>query len=173
MQNRRLFLMRHAHAESQVGYGDDADRARRLTSAGEEEARKIGHDLTAGGFLEGPLTFWSSPAQRTRQTAALIQEKCAPDSRISVVGELYSAGADEILDLIRHEAPATSSLLIIGHNPFLYHLALQLAGRALDQQVFSSLNGGYPPASVTVFSVTQSWDRFGPANARLDAFLTP
>ncbi|GGA84232.1 phosphoglycerate mutase [Brucella endophytica] len=147
---------------------DDFDRP--LAEEGEREARKIGKAMESAGFI--PDMAICSAAKRTRETLehlrpALTAPFPAIDSR-----ELYSADAEEYLEIIRAVEPPTSSLLVIGHNPSIAELALMLSTRG-DPLAIERLSQGYPTAALAVIDFHAPLAQAEEGEGTLRAFITP
>ncbi len=134
----RLILFRHGKAEAESASGEDFDR--RLAPRGWRETAEMGAKLADLGFL--PDVVLVSPAARTRETWASL-EPCFPRARAQFEEELYHAGSGSV----RHEAErvgaGTGTVMIVGHNPGLQELAVQL------------LTEGGSPASLIVRAARQ------------------
>jgi phosphohistidine phosphatase len=122
---RTLWLLRHGDAEPE-GAGGDADR--RLTAHGEQQARAAGRALERLGVsIEQAFT---SPRVRASDTARLA---CAalriePVVHAPLAGGFDARDADELL---ASSAPG-ASLLLVGHEPDLSHLAGSLTGARIE-----------------------------------------
>ena len=97
---------------------------------------------------------------------------------------MYQATAAQLLDLIRRESGAATTLLVVGHDPAVPGLALTLADAAPDDWagagsgampagMLDRMRAKFPTAAIAVFGCTGSWDRLGPGSARLACFITP
>jgi phosphohistidine phosphatase len=145
---RHIFLMRHAQsAEKQPG---QADRARTLTSEGEESARKTG--LKFHRLSVQPDYLLSSSAMRASMTADCVNESLSLSAdRMSFVDELYEATTDDWEQQLRLLPSDSNSVLCIGHNPVLSLLASDLAHRNIDLK---------PGAFVAFTSTADTWAKF-------------
>jgi phosphohistidine phosphatase len=65
------------------------------------------------------------------------------------------------------------SALVVGHNPGLHELAINLAGPSSVKPELSRLSQGFPTASLAEFLVTTSWHKLSPGAAALQRFLQP
>jgi len=154
-QDRRLILLRHAHALP-AGPGQ-ADRDRPLSGTGEAEADAVAAFLAEHAPFARVLC---SPALRTRQTAERVMARTGyADTRHDP--RIYEASAGELIEVLdEHDAP---SILLVGHNPGLEQLvALLCTGRSGEYR-------GMPPAGVAVLSLPEG-AALEPGVARLDAF---
>lgn len=118
----RLTLLRHGLAEPAAA---GSDFARELNARGIAQARAAALALQHAGLP--PLDrILSSPALRTRQTALQVMQALALDEASLQLDErLYLASAETLLEVIRDQRGARH-LLLVGHNPGLSDLALQL-----------------------------------------------
>lgn len=145
---RHIFLMRHAQsAEKQPG---QADRARTLTSEGEDSARKTAHKLHR--LSVPPNYMLCSTATRAKMTADCVNETLGLSTeRVHFVDELYEASMDE-WELQLSAIPTDSnSVLCIGHNPVLSLWASDLAQRNIDLK---------PGAFAAFISPADGWSKF-------------
>lgn len=115
-----LLLWRHAEAED-----GENDLKRRLTERGEKQARTMAKWIRE--HQPKDLRIIASPAVRTRQTAEAlklpfaIERKIAPDACVSAL--IAASGWPQ----------ASGSVLIVGHQPALGHMAsLLLAGQEAE-----------------------------------------
>ncbi|WP_420963795.1 SixA phosphatase family protein [Brucella sp. IR073] len=164
----RLYLLRHARAVRAAPRMDDFDRP--LTEEGRQEARIIGKAMEAAGFVFDMAIC--STAKRTRETLEQLRPALNLPFPIVDSRELYSAGADEYLEIIREAAPAAASLLVIGHNPSIAELALMLVGQG-DPLALRRLSEGYPTAALAVIDFHGPLAEAETGAGTLHAFITP
>jgi phosphohistidine phosphatase len=165
---RRLMLLRHAKTErAEPGA---RDRERELTERGRSDAPVIGAYLSHHKMI--PDLVLVSPATRTRQTWALILPAFAKAPRAREEERIYSASAPGLFNLVT-EAKSAPSLLVIGHNPGLHELALQLIASG-DSKARERLAENLPTSGLVVidFSIND-WARLHPRSGRLEHFVTP
>jgi phosphohistidine phosphatase len=150
-----LHLLRHAKSS----WKDNVkDHERRLSRRGHDTARRVGEHLaTAVGPLDLVL---ASSALRTRQTLDLVLAGFAIPPRLLVEDELYLASAERLLQRLRLLTEEDRNVLVIGHSPGLYELALALtdptapASRPL-------ISGKFPTAARVSFRIPTSWSALG------------
>jgi len=77
-----------------------------------------------------PDLILTSTAKRARTTARLLAEEIGYD-QVSIVADdrIYGASASEQLQVIRSTDDARTSLMLIGHNPYITELANRLGRR--------------------------------------------
>lgn len=155
----QLFLLRHARAESASAKISDHDRP--LTPEGRQDAGRIGKAMRAAGLA--PDVVLVSTSMRTQQTLETLEQHAVWDEwpNIDALPQLYMATPPQILNTL-HDLPETvRSVLVVGHNPGLHMLALQLAGDQPLSADFKPLQQDYPTATLSEFLVTGPWRRLG------------
>lgn len=149
---KRLLLLRHAKAVA--GYPDEE---RALAPQGLTDADSLGKALAAEN--RGPDIILCSRALRTRQTATAI----AGEERIQLVPELYQAGSDEIISIIRHLALGAETLMVVAHNPGIGVLARILARKQ------AARCDAFPPCTLAEYSVNvEDWADFSYTDCKLE-----
>ncbi|WP_457607572.1 SixA phosphatase family protein [Nitratifractor sp.] len=159
---KTILLMRHAKSSWKEPL---SDHERPLNKRGRKAAKKMGKFLEEHALL--PELILSSDAVRARETAHRLAKAAGfPEKKISLTPELYDAGADEILDLIRSLDPKIDSVLLIAHNPGISDAAVHLCGDPMPTWM--------PTAAITVIDFdTESWKTIGEKKGRLRLYLTP
>jgi phosphohistidine phosphatase len=165
-----LLLMRHAKSSWEDPNASDFERP--LTKRGTKAAPEIAHALAKKQLV--PDAVLCSAAVRTRATLALmLAEWDGPPPRITYDDELYLAECDELLEHIRATPADTKRLMLVGHNPGLQVLALELVGSG-DRGGIAGLATKFPTAGLAVLTFDlQTWADVKLASGRLEAFLTP
>lgn len=162
----KLFLMRHAHTQQST---TNSDFERMLTEQGHTQA------MEAGNFLhtEHIDKMFVSYVKRTMQTADLIQEKVTI-SEIEVITELYDGNQEEVLHLLCNQEDRYKNILVIGHNPLIYNISLQLANNESPEFDFLS-HSSMPPARVVVinFPSINSWKNLKNHKGNIIKIFTP
>ena len=160
-----LHLLRHAKSSWKTG---DPDHERPLSGRGRRAAKAIRRHLQEQG-IEPELVLCSS-ARRTRETLERIESAVgAADVRIE--RELYGASSHALLDRLRALPDAVGSVMLIGHNPALEQLALQLARPGPERQ---QLEEKFPTAALATLEFGASnWSGLAPGTAELTGFVRP
>jgi phosphohistidine phosphatase len=175
--DRKLVLLRHAKS----AWPDMPDHDRPLARRGQRDAPVMGRWLRKSGHV--PDQVVCSTAQRARETWQLAQPKLQAQPPVRFDRRVYLASATQLLELIHQAAPATETLLIVGHDPGVPGLALMLAAaippttgdawagaaRAMAERVQAK----FPTAAIAVLEFSGSWDQLGPGSAQLTGFVTP
>lgn len=126
---KTLFLLRHAKSDWPAG---TRDFDRPLNPRGRAAALTMGEELRRLGLAADYIL--ASPAARIVETLHLIADGYGARMPIDYREDIYLASPEALLRLIRTTGEAHDSLLIVGHNPGLQLLALQLGaeGAARD-----------------------------------------
>ena len=126
---RSLILFRHAKAEAAEHFARDMERP--LAPRGLQDGPDVARQLTESGL--GIDLALVSPAQRTQETWFVI----APffeGSSMKTVPALYDADANGIWKLLHEHGGDSARLAVVGHNPFLQDLAIQILKQCKDQR---------------------------------------
>ncbi|MGH7053642.1 MAG: SixA phosphatase family protein [Stellaceae bacterium] len=163
----RLHLLRHAKSSWKEG-GEDHERP--LSRRGRDAARKIGRGLPqATGALD--LVLCSS-AHRTRETLDLVLAAFAPRPHILIERGLYLVSPERMLERLRGLSEEDGNVLLIGHNPSLFELALALTEP--DAPAFQALlDDRFPTAARASFRVETRWAALGCPRPALTDYVTP
>ena len=165
---RRLLLLRHAKSDWPDGVDD---HGRPLAKRGRRACPLMGRYMADEALV--PDLAVVSTAQRARETWRLVRPAFARDIVQHDEPRIYEASAGAIQDVIRETEPGVRSLLLVGHNPGLHDLALQLIGKA-SRSDLSRLRLKYPTAGLVVidFRIGQ-WSEASAGPGRLERFETP
>jgi phosphohistidine phosphatase len=151
-----VWVLRHAKAGA---HGPD-DHSRRLTARGTRQATEVGSYLARAplaGFSVPALVLCSS-ARRAVQTAELVMAQLVTPVELAVERRLYSADVDDVVEIVRDQSGDVASVLVVGHNPTLQELALELLER--DDDGRARVEQGFPTAALAVVAVpVVSWAR--------------
>jgi phosphohistidine phosphatase len=166
---KTLYVLRHAKSD----WGDDtvADHDRGLAPRG----RRATHLVAARARHDGirPEVVLCSSARRARQTLKGISGALGPGVRIVVEEDLYGAGAPQLLARLRLLPPGTGSAMVIGHNPGLHVLALELAGDG-EPAAMAKLTAKFPTAALATLSLPASeWSAVASGTGYLEALVLP
>jgi phosphohistidine phosphatase SixA len=162
----KLLLMRHAHTEQGA---DKPDFERILTEQGQAEAMQAATFLYKQKIDKMIVSY----VRRTMQTADVIQE-IVPISEIEVVTELYNGKLDEVISLLVCQENIYTNVLVLGHNPLIYNLALELADNNSSEFEFL-IQSSMPTARVIVidFPTMNSWKELKNHPGNIIEIFTP
>jgi phosphohistidine phosphatase len=156
---RRLILFRHAKAEPRGPGQDDLDRP--LAARGWEDAAIVGRALAADGYA--PDVALVSPARRTAETWIGVRDSF-PSAKTELAREIYDAAPEAIREAIDAVADRCDTLMVIGHNPGLHEVAVELLIDASASGVeIERVAARFPTATAAVYAIDET------GRARLDA----
>jgi phosphohistidine phosphatase len=162
---RTLILMRHAKSDYPTGV---TDHDRPLAGRGIREAGLAGDWLKAN--VPAIDLVLCSSATRTRQTLDRT-EITAP---VTYSERLYGATAGTMIDEINQVDDDVATLLVVGHEPTMSHVALGLADPDhSDTDATERIAVKYPTSAIAVLRVPGSWARLQLSGAELTAFHVP
>ncbi|WP_020390330.1 SixA phosphatase family protein [Kribbella catacumbae] len=165
--DRTLVLLRHAKA---VPPESMPDLERPLAARGQADAAAAGRYLVAQG-IEAELVL-CSPSMRTRETWQYAAEAGAIATDIWYDRRIYSAGTEELLEVI-HDVPADlRTVVIVGHAPGIPWLADELALDGTSPNRVE-LTQKYPTSGLTVLHHTSRWADLTPDDADLVDYVIP
>jgi phosphohistidine phosphatase len=163
---RTLHLLRHAKSS----WDDEslADHERPLSPRGVRDAKRIGKHL--GTLPSPPDLVLCSSAVRTRQTLDLIRSSLGA-ATVQVEEGLYGASAGELLDRLRGLPEAARSALVIGHNPGIQDLTLDLTAPG---PLFDRVSVKFPTCALATLALgDRTWSNVGQGDAELVGFTIP
>ena len=165
---RRLILLRHSKAVPHTGR-DDYERA--LTEGGRQDAERIGQFIARKGLIPD-LAIYSS-AERTRETAKIVEESWPRRVKSLAENGLYEATRETILAWVRRLPDKAAVAMIVGHNPGVADLAnLLVDGGAEDDRL--RMAGKFPTSAFAVIDIpVEKWADVEPRTGRLVRFTAP
>lgn len=125
---KRLYIVRHGAAQSSYEAGSDFER--RLTPAGVERVGRVAGWLRWQRDMVPPERIIASLAPRALETASIFAEVFGlSGDAFSRVGELYSGGANDYLNVLVRSLPdGVTCAMAVGHNPAVSELLAALTG---------------------------------------------
>ncbi len=126
-----LSLLRHAKSTRDDFTGPDIERP--LNKRGDRNAAAMGAWMAASGIA--PTRVLCSPSKRTRQTLAHVLPNLAGEPSVKLPDDLYLAGPLVLLKHLHAAEPRDAHVLIIGHNPGLHALALDLIANGPQDRI--------------------------------------
>jgi phosphohistidine phosphatase len=163
---KRLYFLRHAKSSWKDTSLPDHDRP--LAGRGRRAAEAIAGHLREQG-IEPELVLCST-ARRARETLERI-EPARATSAVRVEDDLYAASAGALLERLRSVPDTVESVMLIGHNPGLQQLALDLAR---PSPTVRELATKYPTAALATLTFpASSWQELDRDTAELVALVRP
>jgi phosphohistidine phosphatase len=147
---RRLILFRHAKAEPRGPGQDDFDRA--LAPRGHQDAALVGQALAAEGVA--PDLVLVSPARRTTETWISARDAFRAPAKVELVRDLYDAAPEAIRAAIDAAADRCETMMVIGHNPGLHEVAVDLLiDASATAAEIEPVAARFPTATAAVYAI--------------------
>lgn len=165
-----LLLLRHAKSSWDDLSLDDFDRP--LAKRGTKAAPLIGSHLVKHALV--PDLVLCSTAVRARATLTLVMNEFTDATPTVVYNDtLYLADAQTLLERIRTIKGHPAVVMLVGHNPGLHAIALELI-RSGPKTNLRTLAMQFPTAALAQISFeADSWSRVAPATGELVDFVLP
>jgi phosphohistidine phosphatase len=166
---RHLHLFRHAKASWELA--GELDYERGLTERGVTDAQLMSEAIEA--IDPPPDLVICSGARRARETLEAVAQGLPPEAEVRFDDRLYDrfeANSPTLLEVLRETPDACTSVLVVGHNPVLHDLAVELAA---DGEELQALAGKFPTAALASLEFDLPWQRLAGSTARLTAFTRP
>ena len=164
-----LSLLRHA--KSSWKNPTLPDRERPLAARGVTDAPMMGRAMTERGI--DPELVLCSSARRTADTIALVLPELKVEPKVVYEDALYHASPAEMLQMLRDVQPGANRVMMVGHNPEIQTLALDLIG-AGPKHMRDRLKEKYPTAGLVVINFTAGlWSSVDVNSGSLNLFLVP
>lgn len=161
---RRLFLLRHA--KSSWKDPRQADHDRPLAGRGRRAAKALARHLREER-IEPELVLCST-ARRARETLERI-ESALGVADVRCEPALYGASAGALLERLHDVPDHVGSVMLIGHNPGLQELALELAHTGPE---LPELAAKFPTAALATLELPD-WRTIRPGTADLVGLVRP
>lgn len=165
-----LSLMRHAKSSWADPGLDDHERG--LAKRGTKAAPRIGRYLNAER-LKPDLVLCSGAVRARATLALLLAEFSGPAPEIRYDDTLYLVTASTLLDAVRKVEARHRHVLMVGHNPGLHALALELTGGG-SRNDLANLATAFPTAALAMLTFDEDdWSRIRAGSGRLMHFISP
>jgi phosphohistidine phosphatase len=163
---KQLFLLRHAKSSRKDSSLPDHDRP--LAGRG-RRAMKAMSAYLRDHRIEPALILCSS-ATRARETLDGIAPGFVGSPEVLIESELYEFSASPLLSRLRRIPDTVPSAMLIGHNPAIQQLALDLAGGGPD---LADLASKYPTGALATLEFASSWSEVDADRGELVGFVKP
>jgi phosphohistidine phosphatase len=162
-----LTLLRHAKSTWDDPVARDFDRP--LNRRGRLAARAVGSEMRRLG-LEFDLVL-ASPAMRVRETLDEVEEGYGHRLGATFDQRIYLAAPETLLEIVRATDDAAARLLLVGHNPGMESLAMELdGGTGLRDEIAVK----YPTGTIAEIALeAESWRDVAPGTGRIARFIRP
>lgn len=164
---KKLTLLRHAKSTWDDPVARDFDRP--LNRRGRKAARAVGAEMRRLG-LEFDAAI-ASPAVRVKETLADVEQGYGRPLGADYDKRVYLATTDTLIDIVRSADDSAERLLLVGHNPGLESLAIELtSGSGLRDEVAIK----YPTGALAEIELpAEEWADVRPGTGRLVRFIRP
>lgn len=160
---KSLILLRHAEAVAMVNTTDDSQRA--LSARGQAQARVLGEQLRADGWVAERILC--SSALRAQQTAQGVGAAAGWKTKVTLRPHLYNADPVSMMELLRDEAASVERMLVVAHAPGIAELASVLTTRHGDLSLTCE-----PATLIELVSDIRSWADLVPGCASMRRIWT-
>lgn len=167
--SKTVYILRHAKAETGSATLDDHERG--INQQGLDACVVIGKYMASESII--PDLVLCSTAKRAKTTWALVRETSKNTSKQEFTDMLYLASANEVVKQLMCLPESISSVMVVGHNPGLHQLSLNLAKKA-DDATLDRLMLKFPTCALATIDLGEtSWEEMARAHGSLKAFVTP
>jgi phosphohistidine phosphatase len=169
LATKRLYLLRHAKSSRDDPALEDFDRP--LAPRGRRDSRALRNRLRADEVA--PSLVLCSPALRTRETYEAIATALPRGHALRLERGLYLASARSLLGWLRRVEDEIDVVMLVGHNPGLHRLAVQLAGKG-KASLRAGLAAKLPTAALVHLAFPiERWRDLAEGSGTLRAFVRP
>lgn len=131
----------------------------------------MGRAMTERGI--DPELVLCSSARRTVDTLSLVLPELKVEPTVVYEDALYHAGPAEMLQMLRDVQPGANRVMMVGHNPEIQRLALDLIGSG-PKHLRDRLMEKYPTTGLVVINFTAGlWSSIDINSGALNLFLVP
>jgi phosphohistidine phosphatase len=117
-----------------------------------------------------PALVLCSSSRRTCETLERIRASLPDATAVLVEQRLYAASAITLLNRLRTVPDAVGSVMLIGHEPAVRELCLDLAGSG---EQLDRVRRKFPTGSLAALEFDGRWRDLGHRRAELTCFVTP
>ena len=159
---RNVCFVRHAKSSWRDPYLQDFDRP--LNKRGFRDAPRMAAKMRELEVV--PDFILTSPANRAKTTAEyFMKEFGLEEEQYLEDQDLYHAGPEEILEVLRNAPNERRSVFVFGHNPGMTYLANMFAGISIDN---------VPTCGIfQAKTMVANWEAFDPETSAFVAFYYP
>jgi phosphohistidine phosphatase len=163
---RTLYLLRHAKSS----WDDPAlpDRDRPLAPRGRRACELVAEHLRRHEIT--PALVLCSSSTRTQETFERISAGFSRPVEVQIEDGIYTATAAELLTRLRAVDSAAASVMLIGHNPGIQELAVDLVRTEPQRR---RLNDKFPTGALATLTLMGTWAALAPHTATLTALVKP
>ena len=143
-----IFILRHGEAGKSLSVrAKDVERS--LTAEGKEELEDVARALSR--LKIRPDYVVSSPLKRARETASIASKTLKKRDKVEIWGELKPEGSKEELYKRLSKMKPESSVLCVGHEPYLTQMINEVLGHQGPSKIVLK-KSGVARLSIKVFN---------------------
>ena len=167
---KTIYLARHAKSSWNTEVTSDFERA--LNERGKADSIKMAEELRRLMWL--PEKIIASPAVRVKQTCKAYCEILEyPLGEVEWNSDIYEAYAVTLLQVLANLDEGIQSVMLIGHNPSLEDVLMNLCGRSALKE-HSQVNGKiFTTANIAKLITNSPWKDLITDDVLLDEILRP
>ena len=165
---KTLHLLRHAKSS-----WDDpilADHDRPLAPRGERAARRMASHIKRHR-IRVDLVLCSS-AVRAHQTMDLVAPPLGKKVDISIEDDLYTGDAARVMRRLQRIDDEVKVALVVGHNPALQDLAVDLAGHG-EVEALKAIHQKFPTGELATLTTGTRWGKLDRGIGYLESLVDP
>lgn len=167
---KTLYLARHAKSSWNTIVSSDFDRP--LNKRGEADAIKMGEVLKS--HLWRPEKLIASPAMRVKQTCEIYCEYLEyPLDDVEWNSDIYEAYTITLMQLLMGLDETIQSVMLIGHNPSMEDLLIQLCGYSHVNEQKQKDGKSFTTANIAKLTTNSSWKGLNEDELNLDKLIRP
>lgn len=167
MTTRRVVILRHAKSS----WKDNLpDHERPLSGRGRRDGLAAGALLVRLGIV--PDRVYCSTSVRTRQTLERLALGGAQVDPVEFRTEIYHAGGEVLLEVIRQIPDRVQTALVMGHWPAVQDVVSALASFESNEH-WRSLLTKFPTSALAIIDLPGSWAQAGDRTGALQSFHIP
>jgi phosphohistidine phosphatase len=167
---KTLTLLRHAKSGWDDPVARDFDRP--LNKRGEKAAHIIGAWMHAQKMTFDHIV--ASPAVRVIDTIDHIETGYGPLGEPTWERRIYLASSASLMDVLRETDNSFGNVLMIGHNPGLEDLILELVPESKDDALRALVYEKYPTAAVAEITLAvDNWAHIERGGGTLTRYIRP
>ena len=167
---KKLTLLRHAKSSWDDPVDRDFDRP--LNKKGKRAAAVMGCFIRRNGLTFDQIL--ASPAVRVIETLENVEEASKLAMEPTWDRKIYLASSATLMDVLRGARAEAEHILMVGHNPGLEDLVLELVPDDGSSPVRDEVETKYPTASLAEMTLAiDSWADIAEKCGALDRFTRP
>jgi phosphohistidine phosphatase len=163
----QLIVFRHGKSGRPPGVPDEE---RPLAKRGRADAGAAGSAL--GDVAPHIDLVVCSPAQRARETWERAETTFPGEPPVRFDQRVYAAEVDDLLEVLTELPGDAHVVVLVGHNPGLEDLVVELAGSA-EGDALDRLRTKFPTSALAVLDVPTAWSGLHRGGARLASLTVP